>query len=213
MGITANHLIELFQQIADAMGREKEYLTELDGAIGDSDHGITMKLGFDEASRAVTQLKTSSPSPSEVLEAAASAFLDAVGASTGPLYATAFKSASQALQGVQILTTNDQVNLLEAIVSGIQKRGRATRGEKTMLDAWIPAVEAAHLALENNLSTAQMWETVASAGEAGAQDTATMTATKGRAARLGERSLGHKDPGAESAAIILRTMANCFAQK
>ncbi|QRM57808.1 dihydroxyacetone kinase subunit DhaL [Sinorhizobium sp. BG8] len=213
MAETASHdLSRMFQLIAVVMHTEKDHLSELDGAVGDADHGITMSLGFAAVSSAIARLDIERTLPSEILSAAATAFLDAVGASTGPLYATGFRKAAQALKEDESLSQAGQAAIVGAITQGIKDRGKGQRGDKTMLDAWIPAVEAAQQANEKGLGVREMWDEIVAAAEGGANSTRSMVAARGRAARLGERSLGHVDPGAASAVLILRAMRGAFAQ-
>jgi len=200
----------MFQLIAFSMKEEKERLSDLDGAIGDADHGITMVLGFSAINSALAKLDLEHILPSEIFAAAAAAFLDTVGASTGPLYATAFRHASKALKPRESLDAEDQAGIVEAMTRGIQERGKGQRGDKTMLDAWIPAMETAVDAQTHGLSSLEMWNRILEAAEKGADSTRSMVAARGRAARLGERSLGHVDPGAASAVIILRSMRDSF---
>ena len=202
----------MFQRISIAINAEKDRLSELDGAIGDADHGITMSLGFMAVNAELAKLDLAQVSPSEIFSTAASAFLDAVGASTGPLYATAFRRASQALKADESLSTACQAMIIDEMRSGIQQRGKGQRGDKTMLDAWIPAAEAAIDAKAGSRDIAAMWSAILEAAEAGANSTSSMVAARGRAARLGERSLGHIDPGAASAVIILRAMRDTFVE-
>ncbi|CAM5774697.1 dihydroxyacetone kinase subunit L [Labrys miyagiensis] len=206
----ALHLSRMFHLIAVAIVAEKDRLTTLDGAIGDADHGITMALGFSAVNGELAKLDLRSKTASDVFTVAASAFLDAVGASTGPLYATAFRRAALAMKQDGSLSREGQATMIEAITLGIRERGKAQRGDKTMLDAWIPAAEAAASARAAQADTAQMWTGIVEAAENGAYSTRSMVAARGRAARLGERSLGHIDPGAASAVVILRAMRETF---
>ncbi|KEA03465.1 dihydroxyacetone kinase subunit L [Rhizobium rhizogenes] len=207
----ARRLSSMFQRISIAITAEKDHLSELDGAIGDADHGITMALGFMAVNAELTKLDLEKTLPSEVFTVAASAFLDAVGASTGPLYATAFRKAAQVLKQDESLSDAGQVAIVEAMTTGIKERGKGQRGDKTMLDAWIPATEAAVNARARQCGTRELWNSIVEAAETGANSTRSMIAARGRAARLGERSLGHVDPGAASAVIILRAMADSFS--
>jgi dihydroxyacetone kinase-like protein len=200
----------MFQLIAFSMKEEKDRLSDLDGAIGDADHGITMVLGFSAVNNALAKVDLEQTLPSEIFATAAAAFLDAVGASTGPLYATAFRYASKALKPRESLDTEGQAIIIEAITRGIQDRGKGQRGDKTMLDAWVPAMETAVDAQIHGLSGFEMWNRILEAAAKGADSTRSMVAARGRAARLGERSLGHIDPGAASAVIILRAMRDSF---
>ncbi|MDL2401638.1 dihydroxyacetone kinase subunit DhaL [Rhizobium mayense] len=208
----ARCLGSMFQRISIAINAEKDRLSELDGAIGDADHGITMSLGFMAVNAELAKLDPARASPSEIFAVAASAFLDAVGASTGPLYATAFRRAAQALKTDETLSPACQAMIVNEMRAGIQQRGKGQRGDKTMLDAWIPAAEAAIEARERALEVAGMWDAILDAAETGADSTSSMIAARGRAARLGQRSLGHIDPGAASAVIILRAMKDTFAK-
>ena len=220
-------LSRMFREIAAAMEGARDRLTELDGAIGDADHGITMALGFEAVTAALAREDLDALAPSGVFDIAASAFLDAVGASTGPLYATAFRRAARLLKmqdmeaampsadaaqalSLPPLPAATQAALLQARAAGIGERGKGQRGDKTMLDAWIPAAETAEAAAASGLSSAALWRAVVPAAEAGAEATRSMTAARGRAARLGERALGHIDPGAASAVILLQAMARVF---
>ena len=207
----AGHLIVMFERISRAIDEAVDQLSELDGAIGDADHGITMVLGFRAVNVTLQGTRSELASASAVMSAAATAFLNAVGASTGPLYATAFRRAAQSLVGVERLDQAGATAMLQAIPAGIRERGKAQRGDKTMLDAWLPASEAAALALTNGVDRRTFWREVVTAAEHGADATRSMVAAKGRAARVGGRSIGHVDPGAASAVIIVRAMADTLS--
>jgi dihydroxyacetone kinase-like protein len=207
-GIEAAALAAMFARIADAVETEKGRLCELDGVIGDADHGIAMALGFaaarDAAAKAVA-------TPADVLTAAGKAFLNAVGASSGPLYATAMLEAAKSVRGETSLTDDQAIGLISAFAAGIARRGKAVLGDKTMLDAWGPAAEAAEKARAETAGVATGYAAALAAAEAGAAATTTMVARLGRAARLGDRALGHIDPGAASAVIVLRAMGESLA--
>ncbi|MGO4622877.1 dihydroxyacetone kinase subunit DhaL [Ensifer sp. 2YAB10] len=200
-------LIAMFEAISAAVETEKDHLSELDGAIGDADHGTTMSLGFLAVKAELAKIDVHSAQPSDVMATAAGAFLNAVGASTGPLYATAFRRAAQALAGASELNLATAAAMIDAIGSGICERGKGQRGDKTMLDAWLPAADAAAAALADKKTRAEFWSDVVAAADAGANATRSMVAAKGRAARVRERSLGHVDPGAASAVVVIRAMA------
>ncbi|GLR54136.1 dihydroxyacetone kinase subunit L [Shinella yambaruensis] len=206
----ARALAKMFERMAEAIEAEKDHLSELDGAIGDGDHGITMSIGFKAVSAALSALDLDAASPSEVMSTAATGFLDAVGASTGPLYATGFRRAAQTLAGRENLDLPACRDMLAALSEGIRERGKAQRGDKTMLDVWLPAAQAAATAVAEGRSKPDFWAAVTSAADNGAAATATMVAAKGRAARVRERSLGHLDPGATSAAALVRAMAEAL---
>ncbi|MDR3375744.1 MAG: dihydroxyacetone kinase subunit DhaL [Ancalomicrobiaceae bacterium] len=209
----ARHVVLMFERISEAIDAAQDRLSELDGVIGDADHGITMALGFHsvcaEFGRPGQHLSTAS----EVLDKAATTFLEAAGASTGPLYASAFRRASERLAGVERLDAAAVTAMLQGIAAGIGERGKAQRGDKTMLDAWLPAAEAGARAVACGLEGQAYWQEVIAAGEHGANATRSMVAMKGRAARAGQRSLGHIDPGAASTVIILQAMAEAMAEE
>ncbi|WP_104663519.1 dihydroxyacetone kinase subunit DhaL [Ensifer adhaerens] len=204
-------LIAMFEAISAAVETEKDHLSELDGAIGDADHGTTMSLGFLAVKAELAKIDVDGAQPADVMATAAGAFLNAVGASTGPLYATAFRRAAQALAGANELDLGTTAAMIDAIGSGIRERGKGQRGDKTMLDAWLPAADAAGAALTDNKASTEFWSEVVAAAEAGANATRSMVAAKGRAARVRERSLGHVDPGAASAVVVLRAMASVLS--
>jgi dihydroxyacetone kinase-like protein len=207
--ITTRDLIALFEAIAGMIEANKDHLSELDGVIGDADHGVTMGIGFSAVTEALAGLGAEAE-PTQVFNTAAKSFLNAVGASSGPLYATAFMRAGAAVKGKASLDRGAMVEVIAAMARGIQERGKATRGEKTMVDAWLPAAEAAEAARDAGKPLAACLAAAAAAAAEGAESTKAMTASKGRASRLGERALGHMDPGAKSAALILETIADHF---
>lgn len=192
MVFTTKDLQELFARLAAKMLAERDALCALDGAIGDGDHGIAMEQGMQAAAAAAAG---SEGHLQDICNAAAKAFLNAVGASSGPLYATALLRAGKEL-GPQTAVPRQRLrDVIVAMRDGIAQRGKAQPGQKTMLDAWHPAAEAAAM----GASAAQ----IRMAAKSGATATSDMVATLGRAERLGARSLGHPDPGAVSAAILI----------
>ncbi len=197
----------MFDRVAAALEADRDRLCRLDGVIGDADHGIAMTLGFSAVIGALNGSGATSLDPAGVFNLAAKSFLNAVGASSGPLYATAFLRAGAAVKGRQVLDRDAMVAAIHAMAQGIQDRGKAQRGEKTMLDAWLPAAEAAEASRADDKDLHACVSAAALAAAGGAEATKAMVATKGRASRLGERALGHMDPGAASAATILRAMA------
>lgn len=199
-------LKRMFDEIAAAIDADKDRLCQLDGVIGDADHGIAMALGFGAVREALAQLDLAATGPTALLNTAAKSFLNAVGASSGPLYATAFIRGAAAVKGRAILEEADVIVMLRAMAQGIQDRGKAELGEKTMVDAWLPAAQAAVVAQEAGKSLSESLEAALAAAERGAEATKDMIATKGRSSRLGERSLGHMDPGAASAVTVIGAM-------
>lgn len=186
---------------ADAAAEHRELLIDLDRAIGDADHGENVDRGFKAV---VAKLDEQSPeTPADVLKTTAQVLISTVGGASGPLLGTAFLRAAKAA-GDGAIDSEGVVALLQAALEGIQQRGKAEEGEKTMVDAWAPAVHAASLA---SGSPAEILAIAAGAAEAGADATTEMVATKGRASYLGERSKGHKDPGATSSALFIEAAA------
>ena len=183
------------------VAQQRDYLVDLDRAIGDGDHGENMDRGFKAALEALGQAQPASVA--EVLKTVAKTLMSTVGGAAGPLYGTAFLRASKAA-GDGDLDGAGVAAVIAGALDGIQARGKATTGEKTMVDAWAPALEAARAAAESGSDPAAVLEAAATAAEAGAAATEPMRATKGRASYLGERSIGHLDPGAVSTSLILR---------
>ena len=182
---------------------------DLDRAIGDGDHGENMDRGFRAAVEALSEAQPGSVA--EVLKTVAKTLMSTVGGAAGPLYGTAFLRASKAAGGGDL----DGVGVaavIEGALSGIQARGKATTGEKTMVDAWTPALEAARAVAEAGGDAGVVLEAAATAAEAGAAATEPLRATKGRASYLGERSIGHLDPGAVSTSLILRAAARAATE-
>ena len=183
------------------IAEQRDYLVDLDRAIGDGDHGENMDRGFKAALEALGQGQQGSIA--EVLKTVAKTLMSTVGGAAGPLYGTAFLRASKAA-GDGELDGVGAAAVIAGALEGIQARGKATTGEKTMVDAWTPALEAARAAAEAGSDPVAVLEAAATAAEAGAAATEPMRATKGRASYLGERSIGHLDPGAVSTSLILR---------
>lgn len=203
--MTNEDVLRWLERVADVLHENREYLTQLDSAIGDADHGINMDRGF-SAVRSKFQTMTTMDIATQ-LRTVGTSLVSTVGGASGPLYGTAFLRASAAAANKQELTAADVVAMLDAFLGGIVARGKAQPGEKTMVDALTPALNAARQALDEGASLAQVTQRAASAAEEGMKATIPMLATKGRASYLGERSVGHQDPGATSSWLILRSLA------
>ncbi len=192
-------------RVADVLHENAQYLTQLDSPIGDADHGTNMDRGF-----AAMRVKFPTMTTMDIatqLKTVGSTLVSTVGGSSGPLYGTAFLRAAAVVTGKTTLEAADLVALLDAFVGGVVARGKAQMGEKTMVDALIPAVTAAKEALAQGATLADVAARAATAAEEGAKATIPMLATKGRASYLGERSIGHQDPGATSSMFILQALA------
>lgn len=201
MSLDAAWALRWIELAAADVAEQRDYLVDLDRAIGDGDHGENMDRGFKAAVEALGQAQPGSVA--EVLKTVAKTLMSTVGGAAGPLYGTAFLRASKAA-GDGDLDGAGVAAVIAGALDGIQARGKATTGEKTMVDAWTPALEAARAAAESGSDPAAVLEAAATAAEAGAAATEPMRATKGRASYLGERSIGHLDPGAVSTSLILR---------
>ncbi len=205
--VTPAVLCQMISAAAARMRRDRDMLSQLDGAIGDGDHGVTMEIGWNAAEAAVVPLHDGTP-PQVICAKAAAAILDAVGASSGPLWFTALTRAGQAVSDRMDLDGPALARWLEGAQDGLRARGGAKCGDKTMIDAWDPAVKAALNATKLGRSEAAVLRESAKAAFHGAESTKSMLAARGRAAKLGERVLGHADPGAVSTAAILDAMAS-----
>ncbi|ALS28028.1 PTS-dependent dihydroxyacetone kinase, ADP-binding subunit DhaL [Paenibacillus sp. 32O-W] len=202
MKLTSADFIQALHHIADRIEREKDYLSDLDRAVGDGDHGVTMSIGWQAVKAKLAEFGGESGC-GEISKAAGMTFLNAVGSSVGPLYATAFLRGGAVLQGKTELSDDDIVQFWIAAVNGILDRGKAQPGDKTMVDAWYPAMKAMESGRAAGKDLAACLEDAVRAAEEGAKATAEMLSKKGRSSRLGERSVGHRDPGATSAYMIL----------
>ena len=195
---------DIIGEMAAAMEENRRYLTRLDSEIGDGDHGNNMNRGLKAA---LEGLDGADPStPADVLKAVAMTLINKVGGAAGPLYGTAFLRASKALSGKEEVSAEDVAEALEAALGGIKQRGKAEVGDKTIVDALEPAVEAANEAAGEG-SVAAVLRAAAGAAEEGAESTVPMTARRGRASYLGPRAAGHQDPGATSTYLLLDAAA------
>jgi phosphoenolpyruvate---glycerone phosphotransferase subunit DhaL len=180
---------------------QRDHLTQLDAAIGDADHGINLARGFGAIAVELGQAAT--PTPGSVLTKAGATLISKVGGASGPLYGMALRQAGKALGDAPDADLPELAGSLEAALAGVQKLGAAREGEKTMVDALAPAVNAMQKAISEGAGTAAALSAAADAAAAGAQATISMQALKGRASYLGPRSVGHEDPGAASTALII----------
>ena len=202
--MTNEDILRWLERIADVLHENAAYLTQLDSAIGDADHGINMDRGFTAVRAKFPTMATMDIATQ--LKTVGTTLVSTVGGASGPLYGTAFLRAGVAVAGKQQLGPADVVALLEAFLGGIVARGKAQPGEKTMVDALTPALAAAKEALNEGLPLKELSSRATQAAEEGMKATIPLLATKGRASYLGERSVGHQDPGATSSWLILRSL-------
>ncbi len=202
--VTKQQIIQWIQAIALVLEQNKDYLTELDAAIGDADHGINMNRGFQKV---VSQLPSVADKDiSNILKTVSMTLISSVGGASGPLYGTLFLRTSTAVAGKSELSNEDMVALLQAAVDGVVQRGKANLGDKTMLDALLPASEAFKQAVDGGASTLEALQQAVVAAEEGMKNTIPLVAKKGRASYLGDRSANHQDPGATSTYLILKSL-------
>ena len=204
MNVTKQQILNWLQAVAKTISENKDYLTELDAAIEDADHGIDLDRGFKKVAEQLPQLETKDIGT--ILKTVSMTLISGVGGASGPLYGTFFLRASTVVTGKEELTPNELANLLQAGVAGVVGRGKANLGDKTMLDALFPAVNTfAELVAKGNTTVEALRQAVQTA-ETGMKQTIPLVALKGRASYLGERSAGHQDPGAISSFLILRAL-------
>lgn len=207
MGLDVAWAVEWVRLSAKVVKEHREELIELDRQIGDGDHGENMNRGFTAVVAKLDALEAPPEQVGDVLKLVATTLMSTVGGAAGPLYGTAYLRAAKAAAAAE-LDSAAAVAVLEAALEGIVARGKARTGEKTMVDAWTPAVEAAESVADNGGSPAAVLAAAADAAATGAQATIPLLATKGRASYLGERSIGHLDPGARSTELLLRAAAD-----
>jgi phosphoenolpyruvate---glycerone phosphotransferase subunit DhaL len=199
-------LAEAEQQIK----AQSDYLTQLDAAIGDGDHGTNMRRGFDAVGKALAG-QGDATSPGRLLIVAGKTLVATVGGASGPLWGSALRRAGRALGDAEDFDGHQLALALDAAIEGVVELGAAAPGDKTMVDALMPAAQALHDALDSGRSLEEAVQAAADAARKGAEATVPMRARKGRASYLGERSIGHQDPGATSATIILAALSRAVS--
>lgn len=194
-------LLNIIDAVADNIIKNKEYLTELDAAIGDADHGINMARGFKAVKEKLPELKDKDCG--NVLKMVGMTLVSTVGGASGPLYGTAFMRAGKVIDSKDKLEVEDLGTIFDAALEGIKARGKAQMGDKTIVDTLEPAVEV----LKNSkLESKEVLKETLDSAKKGMEYTKEIAAKKGRASYLGERSIGHQDPGATSCYIMLETI-------
>ena len=196
-------------EIASSVRAERDYLVQLDAAIGDGDHGINMNRGFDAVTLALSTEPDSTPG--KLLILAGKTLISTVGGASGPLWGSALRKAGRALGDGPTFDLSQLVDAIAAALASVQDLGAAVPGDKTMVDALDPAVTAMRAGLARGASSGEMLRSAAEAAETGMRATIPMQARKGRASYLGERSIGHQDPGATSTALIIRALERTVA--
>jgi phosphoenolpyruvate---glycerone phosphotransferase subunit DhaL len=208
----AGTVVVWMSEIASTVSAESDHLTQLDAAIGDGDHGVNMDRGFTAVGKALAGQGDSVP-PGQLLIIAGKTLVSTVGGASGPLWGTALRRAGRALGKAPEFEGAALVEALEAAIDGVRELGAAAPGDKTMVDALVPACETLRNAIESGADLTSALAAAADAAEQGAEATIPMQARKGRASYLGERSVGHQDPGATSSALIVRALERAVAQE
>jgi phosphoenolpyruvate---glycerone phosphotransferase subunit DhaL len=204
---TAVSVTAWMREASAAVAVEADHLTQLDSAIGDGDHGVNMTRGFTAVVEAVDG---SEEPPGKQLILAGKTLVSKVGGASGPLWGTALRRAGRAVGSAEALEGTQLVDALTAGLAGVVELGAAEPGDKTMVDALAPAIVALRAALEEGQPLDAAVAAAADAADAGARATVPMQARKGRASYLGERSVGHQDPGATSTAVIVRALGRAL---
>ena len=204
MQITAEHVIRFLEGIAASIKQHRDELTQLDSPIGDADHGVNLDRGF---TAVLAKLPTVADKDiGTILKTTGMTLVSTVGGASGPLYGTAFLRAGMALVDRYEISEGDVVAALDAALEGIIARGKANRGDKTMVDAIAPGIDALKEAMASGDDFVGAVRKAVAATETGMKDTIPLLALKGRASYLGERSIGHQDPGATSSFYIAQVM-------
>lgn len=204
MSLKGNEVIEIINQISNDINKNKLYLTELDAAIGDGDHGLNMDKGFQAVKEKLKD--DNGENLGDTFKKIGMTLVSTVGGASGPLYGTAFMKSAAVLNNKSEMNMDDFIEVLKASLEGIKMRGKAVYGEKTMIDSIEPALNSLIKSKEENISSIEAIKKAVMAAEDGVEYTKTIVATKGRSSYLGERSIGHQDAGATSSYLILKTV-------
>lgn len=210
MNVTKQQIVGWIERTAAALTENKEYLTQLDAAIGDADHGINMDRGFRKVVHDLPNV--AEKDISSILKMVGMTLISTVGGAAGPLYGTFYLRGGMAVPAKEELNSNSLLEMLQAGVDGIVQRGRAQREDKTMFDTWAPALEAMSASVDQGEEQLATVRAAVAAAEQGMKDTIPLQARKGRASYLGERSIGHQDPGATSSYLILKALLEALEE-
>ncbi len=201
-------VIEIIREISGVIEEQKDYLTQLDQPIGDSDHGINMARGFAAVEQKLPTVEDKDIGT--ILKTTGMALVSTVGGASGPLYGSAFMKAGVAAAGKTSLDIDEFLDVLQAAIDAVAQRGKSTVEEATMLDAMVPSMTAMREARAQGAEAKAVVEAGVKAAWAGVEHTKDLVATKGRASYVGERGLGHQDPGATSYSLILETIGKAI---
>jgi dihydroxyacetone kinase-like protein len=204
--VNADTVQRWLEEAASSLHEQRDYLTQLDAAIGDADHGTNMDRGFSAVVVKLREVDGPVP-PGRLLTTAGGTLVSTVGGASGPLWGTALRRAGRAFGDAEEFGSDELATALDAALEGVVELGAAREGEKSMVDALAPAVRALRERLDAGAPLADAVQAAFEAGEEGMRATVPLQASKGRASYLGERSIGHQDPGATSTALILGALA------
>jgi dihydroxyacetone kinase-like protein len=207
--VDAGTLQRWLEAAAVSLHEQRDYLTQLDAAIGDADHGANMDRGFAAVVEKLDSLDGATPG--KLLTTAGSTLVSKVGGASGPLWGTALRRAGRALGDDATFDEQALAGALEAALAGVVELGAAEEGEKTMVDTLAPAVRTLRSQLDEGAELAAALAAARAAAEEGMRATTPLQAAKGRASYLGERSIGHQDPGATSSALIIAALEQTVA--
>ena len=208
MTLNMKKFMVAFEKFSSVMEEKKDFLTDLDVAIGDADHGINMKRG---ATRIVEKMRNNNYADcGELFRDVAMTFMSVVGGAAGPIYGTFFMKVGQKLDGAIEVSMEELTNAMREGLAGVMSLGKSTVGDKTMMDALVPAISA----LEENLPQGNdiAWASAAAAAERGMKSTIPLMSQRGRSSYLGERSIGHQDPGATSSYYLIASFRDAFME-
>lgn len=210
MALTKQQVVDWLMRCGEVFTQQRDFLTRLDTEIGDSDHGLNMNRGFNKV---VEKL----PSVADkdigfILKNTGMTLLSSVGGASGPLFGTFFIRAAQSANAKQSLDLAELHQMMQEGVEGVVMRGKAEPGDKTMCDAWWAVVESLGQSAQQQLSVTEALQRASERAEQAVESTITMQARKGRASYLGERSIGHQDPGATSVMLMMKTLAAVAGQ-
>ncbi|MGF7430804.1 dihydroxyacetone kinase subunit DhaL [Thermoanaerobacterium thermosaccharolyticum] len=203
--LTINDVAKIISNIAEVIEENKQYLTDLDAAIGDADHGINLDRGFKAVKEKIPQFLDKDIGT--LLKGVGMTLVSTVGGASGPLYGTFFMRMGSIASGKKAIDDKDIVAMFEAGLSGIKERGKAQAGDKTMIDAMEPALNELKKSLKDGLKLNEALSIAVNASYSGVEMTKKIAARRGRASYLGDRSIGHQDPGATSSYFMLKTAA------
>ncbi|ASI92732.1 MULTISPECIES: dihydroxyacetone kinase subunit DhaL [Vibrio] len=211
MQIEKQHIINWLELCAVSYEENQDFLTDLDRDIGDADHGLNMNRGFKKVKE--TLPKVEKQNISTILKNTGMTLLSSVGGASGPLYGTLFIRTAASVGSRESLTFQELIDDLKSGVDGVISRGKAEQGDKTMCDVWLPVLNEMKTSLEGGTSPDHLLDEMVEVAEKSATSTIEMQAKKGRASYLGERSIGHQDPGATSSLLMIKALRQAIAGK